>query len=154
MFKKTAIIAGMGLALSATAQADYRWQLDAGVVWCRTSREWDRELGQRSLYSADSHRLLRGGALISPPSAPAAAAGGGRSCSEAHPPRRCVIGDVGGMGRRWQGKCHTGESRTGLKGLAVRRNSRVAVNGKTLPETGKRFPLLCAAQRNCPLATP
>ena len=32
MFKKTAIIAGIGLALSATAQADYNWQLDAGVA--------------------------------------------------------------------------------------------------------------------------
>jgi len=31
MFKKTAIIAGIGLALSATAQADYRWQLDANA---------------------------------------------------------------------------------------------------------------------------
>lgn len=28
MFKKTALIAGLGLALSATAQADYRWQID------------------------------------------------------------------------------------------------------------------------------
>ena len=27
MFKKTAIVAGIGLALSATAQADYRWEL-------------------------------------------------------------------------------------------------------------------------------
>lgn len=32
MFKKTAIVAGIGLALSATAQADYRWQLDAGYA--------------------------------------------------------------------------------------------------------------------------
>ena len=30
MFKKTAIVAGLGLALSATAQADYRWELGAG----------------------------------------------------------------------------------------------------------------------------
>lgn len=29
MFKKTALIAGIGLALSATAQADYQWELDA-----------------------------------------------------------------------------------------------------------------------------
>jgi hypothetical protein len=32
MFKKTAIIAGIGLALSATAQADYRWELGASVA--------------------------------------------------------------------------------------------------------------------------
>ena len=32
MFKKTAIIAGIGLALSATAQADYRWELGAGYT--------------------------------------------------------------------------------------------------------------------------
>jgi hypothetical protein len=32
MFKKTAIVAGLGLALSATAQADYRWELDAGYA--------------------------------------------------------------------------------------------------------------------------
>jgi hypothetical protein len=32
MFKKTAIIAGIGLALSATAQADYRWELGAGYA--------------------------------------------------------------------------------------------------------------------------
>ncbi|MCB1843150.1 MAG: putative porin [Halioglobus sp.] len=31
MFKKTAIVAGLGLALSATAQADYRFQADAGI---------------------------------------------------------------------------------------------------------------------------
>ena len=32
MFKKTAIIAGIGLALSATAQADYNWELGAGLA--------------------------------------------------------------------------------------------------------------------------
>lgn len=32
MFKKTALIAGIGLALSATAQADYRWEADAGIT--------------------------------------------------------------------------------------------------------------------------
>ena len=32
MFKKTALIAGIGLALSATAQADYQWELDAGYA--------------------------------------------------------------------------------------------------------------------------
>ena len=29
MFKKTALVAGLGLALATTAQADYRWQIDA-----------------------------------------------------------------------------------------------------------------------------
>jgi len=33
MFKKTALIAGIGLALSATAQADYRWELGAGYAY-------------------------------------------------------------------------------------------------------------------------
>ena len=32
MFKKTAIAAGLGLALSATAQADYQWELEAGYT--------------------------------------------------------------------------------------------------------------------------
>ena len=32
MFKKTALIAGIGLALSATAQADYQWELGAGYA--------------------------------------------------------------------------------------------------------------------------
>jgi len=32
MFKKTALIAGIGLALSATAQADYRFQVDGGYA--------------------------------------------------------------------------------------------------------------------------
>ena len=32
MFKKTAIVAGLGLALATTAQADYRWELDAGYT--------------------------------------------------------------------------------------------------------------------------
>ena len=31
MFKKTALAAGIGLALSATAQADYRFEADAGI---------------------------------------------------------------------------------------------------------------------------
>ena len=35
MFKKTALIAGIGLALSATAQADYQFQVDGG--YARTS---------------------------------------------------------------------------------------------------------------------
>ena len=32
MFKKTALVAGIGLALSVTAQADYQWELDAGYA--------------------------------------------------------------------------------------------------------------------------
>jgi hypothetical protein len=32
MFKKTAIVAGLGLALSATAHADYRWEFGAGYA--------------------------------------------------------------------------------------------------------------------------
>ncbi len=32
MFKKTALVAGIGLALSVTAQADYRWEVDAGYA--------------------------------------------------------------------------------------------------------------------------
>jgi hypothetical protein len=36
MFKKTAIIAGIGLALSATAQADYNWELGAGYARGKT----------------------------------------------------------------------------------------------------------------------
>jgi hypothetical protein len=32
MFKKTAIVAGLGLALSAGAQADYRWEFGAGYT--------------------------------------------------------------------------------------------------------------------------
>jgi len=32
MFKKTALVAGIGLALSVNAQADYRWELDAGYA--------------------------------------------------------------------------------------------------------------------------
>lgn len=39
MFKKTALIAGIGLALSATAQADYDWQVDAG--YARGSYDYD-----------------------------------------------------------------------------------------------------------------
>jgi long-subunit fatty acid transport protein len=32
MFKKTLLVAGIGLALSATAQADYNWEVGAGVA--------------------------------------------------------------------------------------------------------------------------
>lgn len=32
MFKKTAIVAGIGLAISASAQADYRWEVGAGYA--------------------------------------------------------------------------------------------------------------------------
>jgi len=33
MFKKTALVAGIGLALSVTAQADYQWELGAGYTY-------------------------------------------------------------------------------------------------------------------------
>ncbi|MEZ5571445.1 MAG: hypothetical protein R3E64_05420 [Halioglobus sp.] len=33
MFKKTALVAGIGLALSVTAQADYRWELGGGYTY-------------------------------------------------------------------------------------------------------------------------
>jgi hypothetical protein len=39
MFKKTAIIAGIGLALSATAQADYRWELGADAKFGTADQE-------------------------------------------------------------------------------------------------------------------
>ncbi len=39
MFKKTALVAGIGLALSISAQADYRWELDAG--YARGSYDYD-----------------------------------------------------------------------------------------------------------------
>lgn len=39
MFKKTALIAGISLALSATAQADYNWEVDAG--YARGSYDYD-----------------------------------------------------------------------------------------------------------------
>ena len=35
MFKKTAIVAALGLAMSATTQADYRWQPDANAGYYR-----------------------------------------------------------------------------------------------------------------------
>lgn len=43
MFKKTAIVAALGLAVSATAQADYRWQVDANAG--RTNIDIGREDG-------------------------------------------------------------------------------------------------------------
>ncbi len=39
MFKKTALVAGIALAMSATAQADYQWQVDAG--YARGSFDYD-----------------------------------------------------------------------------------------------------------------
>lgn len=39
MFKKTAIVAGIGLALSATAQADYNWQVGAGYARVTVDQE-------------------------------------------------------------------------------------------------------------------
>ena len=36
MFKKTALVAGIGLALSVTAQADYQWELGGGYQYSET----------------------------------------------------------------------------------------------------------------------
>ena len=45
MFKKTALIAGIGLALSATAQADYRWELGAGYADGNTDTKLKTDTG-------------------------------------------------------------------------------------------------------------
>ena len=47
MFKKTALIAGIGLALSATAQADYRWELGAGYADGNVDTELKTDEGTR-----------------------------------------------------------------------------------------------------------
>ena len=39
MFKKTALVAGIGLALSVTAQADYRWELGGDYTMGQTDTE-------------------------------------------------------------------------------------------------------------------
>ena len=48
MFKKTALVAGIGLALSVTAQADYRWELGGDYTMGQTdSTIKDRNTGAR-----------------------------------------------------------------------------------------------------------
>jgi hypothetical protein len=47
MFKKTALLAGIGLALSVTAQADYRWELGGGYSAGSTDTKLKTPLGSR-----------------------------------------------------------------------------------------------------------
>ena len=39
MFKKTALVAGIGLALSVTAQADYQWELGGDYTYGEVSAD-------------------------------------------------------------------------------------------------------------------
>ena len=48
MFKKTALVAGIGLALSVTAQADYRWQLGGDYTMSTIDAEVKSNIGNRS----------------------------------------------------------------------------------------------------------
>ena len=48
MFKKTALVAGIGLALSAAAQADYQWQVDAGYAAGSTDSKLKTSQGTRN----------------------------------------------------------------------------------------------------------
>ncbi len=48
MFKKTALVAGIGLALSVTAQADYRWQLGGDYTMSTIDAEVKSNVGNRS----------------------------------------------------------------------------------------------------------
>lgn len=57
MFRKTALVAGLGLALSATAQADYRWQVDAFGE--RTNVDFGREDGDIDRYGIGGTFYLR-----------------------------------------------------------------------------------------------
>jgi hypothetical protein len=55
MFKKTALVAGIGLALSITAQADYRWQLGGDYTMGQTDTEIkDRNTGASRSNNVDS----------------------------------------------------------------------------------------------------
>jgi len=47
MFKKTALVAGIGLALSVTAQADYRWELGGDYTMSETEAEVTTNQGSR-----------------------------------------------------------------------------------------------------------
>jgi hypothetical protein len=58
MFKKTAIIAGIGLAISATAQADYNWQVDAGYARSSTDTELKTNSGKtKNSNDADLYNI-------------------------------------------------------------------------------------------------
>jgi hypothetical protein len=48
MFKKTALVAGIGLALSVTAQADYRWELGGDYTMSETDAEVKTNSGSRT----------------------------------------------------------------------------------------------------------
>ena len=55
MFKKTALVAGIGLALSVTAQADYRWELGGDYSMGQTDTEIkDRTTGASESNNVDS----------------------------------------------------------------------------------------------------
>jgi hypothetical protein len=55
MFKKTALVAGIGLALSVNAQADYRWELGGDYTMGQTDSEvTDRTTGARRSDNVDS----------------------------------------------------------------------------------------------------
>jgi hypothetical protein len=53
MFKKTALVAGIGLALSVTAQADYRWELGGDYTMGQT----DTEIKDRNTGATDSNNV-------------------------------------------------------------------------------------------------
>lgn len=53
MFKKTALVAGIGLALSITAQADYRWELGGDYTMGQT----DTTLKNRNTGANDSNNV-------------------------------------------------------------------------------------------------
>jgi hypothetical protein len=57
MFKKTALVAGIGLALSVTAQADYRWELGGGYQYSET------DIDLRDVGGADGTVETNAGAL-------------------------------------------------------------------------------------------
>jgi len=54
MFKKTALVAGIGLALSATAQADYRWELGGDYTMSETEAEVKTNRGDRKSDDLDA----------------------------------------------------------------------------------------------------
>ncbi len=55
MFKKTALVAGIGLALSVTAHADYRWELGGDYTQAQTDTTIkDRNTGASKSNNVDS----------------------------------------------------------------------------------------------------
>jgi len=54
MFKKTALVAGIGLALSVTAQADYRWELGGDYTMGQTDSELKRNNGTSESNNVDT----------------------------------------------------------------------------------------------------